>query len=277
MLLPPFLFSQGGGKDIYGNAIQYYEFEVKDCFKAVKFSGKILKDSMKPNTVMKGQRVWRTISLENRENQALFNTNNKCLQVGLFEVIKFGLIEKKLNVFFSDNFNEAGKNRLTQKDILKGISVRDTSESVVFDKDGNETKSTLIENRYLTNNDIKTYLVKEDWFMSSKTGQLEKKIVGIAPLVFDKKTEKIVPLFWMYFNEWKELLDAFEARNTTGDGKRISYAWLFENHYFVSQVSKESNVFDRSVKEVSHTTDVQLENEINKQKTANGEGDMFQN
>ncbi|MCE3229749.1 MAG: gldN [Bacteroidetes bacterium] len=221
-----------------GQPQKYYEFNIVDCFKNLKYKGSLKKDSMKPNAVMRGQRVWRTISLEDKENKEILNSNNMCVQISLFEVIKFGLLEKKLNAFTDDNFNEAAKNRLKESHLKKIMSVKDTSEVRSYDASGNEKTTITIENRYLQSNDIKTYVLKEDWFVSSYNGKIEKRIVAIAPLIFDKKLEKTRPLFWLYYNEWSELFNLFETKNFRDD-KRISYAYAFQNQYFISKVSKD--------------------------------------
>jgi hypothetical protein len=117
--------------------------------------------------------------------------------------------------------------------------------------------------------------LKEDWFVSSTSGKLEKRIIAIAPVIFDKKLDKTRPLFWLYYNEWHELLNLFETKNFRDD-KRISYGYAFQKQYFISKVSKENNIFDRSVKATHHSTDNQMESEVLKQKVYNQEGDIFQ-
>lgn len=204
----------------------------------------------------------------------IFNQGNQCQQIGLFEVIKFGLLEKKLNAFYSDDFNEAAKNRIDPAQIKNLIAVNDTIRENVFDAQGNEVVNTRVENRYLYTADVKAYVLKEDWFLDSYTGKLEKKIVAFAPLVTDHKTGMSVPLFWLYYNEWKELLRSFEAKNLVTD-EVISYRTLLEKNYFISVVSKESNLFDRSVKDYQHGQDPQQENETIREKIYNSERDAF--
>ncbi len=252
-----------------------YEFNAKDCFKNVRYSGKLRKDSLKPNYILMGQRIWRTINLENKENKMLFNSKSGCDQVGFFEIIKFGLFEKKLNAFFSDDFGDTDKSRCTNAQVLKKISYTDSSEMSVYDADGNEKKSMVIEKRYLYNKDIKTYLVKEDWIMNNHSGQYEKKIVGLAPLIYETKSEKVTPLFWLYYNEWKELFASFEAKNYYTEWK-ITYKDVFDKRYFVSRISKESNIFERLVKSYKSGQDIDSESEVIKEKVHKSEKDLFQ-
>ncbi len=231
---------------------------------------------MKPNNIMRGQRIWRTISLENKSNQVLFSSGSGCAQVGFFEIIKFGIFEKKMSAFFSDDFNDTKKNKCTEAQVMKKISFADSSEMASYDAAGNETKATVIEKKYLHNKDIRTYLLKEDWIMNNYSGQLEKKIIAIAPLMFEKKTEQVTPLFWLYYNEWKELFGLFEAKNYYGEFK-VSYKDILERKYFVSRISKESNIFERIIKAYKSGEDVNTESERIKEKAGNSEKDVFEN
>jgi hypothetical protein len=122
---------------------------------------------------------------------------------------------------------------------------------------------------------VKSYLLKEDWIINSKSGEMEKYIVGIAPLVYNKQTNKIVPLFWLYYPEWKELFASFEAANVYSY-ERINFYQVFERRYFVSQINKESNVFDRSIKDAKHGAEINMENELIKEKLRNSESDLFE-
>lgn len=114
----------------------------------------------------------------------------------MFEIIKFGLFQKKLNAFSSDNFNETKNYHLTENQLLKIIINNDTSIISVFDSDGNEKKETSITNRYFYGTDIKGYLIKENWILNSYSGELEKIMIGIAKrFVFPIRFHKYI---WIY-------------------------------------------------------------------------------
>ena len=193
----------------------------------------------------------------------------------MFEIIKFGLFEKKLNAFASDNFNDTKKSHLNTKQLLQTIAYCDSSETTLFDSQGNEQKSKIIEKGYFAGKDIKSYLLKENWFINSYSGKLEKKIIGIAPLILNKKTEKNMPLFWLYFNEWQDLFDMFEAKNYVSESI-ITYKDVFINNYFISKISKENNLNDKAVNSANKGKDNFLESELIKEKINNQEADLFQ-
>ncbi len=253
----------------------YTLYNVKDCFRDSLFYSGFNSKPFKPNYILKGSPIWRTINLEHKQNKLLLSTDKKCEQISLIEIIKFGLFEKKLNAFFSDNFNEAEKNVMSAKQLSVALSFKDSSEVTNFDANGDETKKVVVEKRYIMAKDIVNYLIKEDWVINNYSGKLEKYIIAIAPLIRDKKTEKVVPLFWLYYLEWQSLFNAFAAKNYLSD-QQISYREVFEKNYFSSEISKENNLFDRSVKSTYRGQDAFLESEIIKEKARNFESDLFQ-
>ncbi|MDO8999433.1 MAG: gliding motility protein GldN [Bacteroidota bacterium] len=262
-----------GGVGSPGN---YSEYNVKDCFLDSFFYSGFKSKPFKSNYILKGSTIWRTVDLENKQNKLLLSTDKKCEQISLIEIIKFGLFDKKLNAFYSDNFSEAEKTVMSSKQLSLTLSYKDSSEFVSFDSNGNETKNLVVEKRYLIAKDIVNFLIKEDWIINSYSGQLEKFIIAIAPLVRDKRTDKAVPLFWLYYSEWEGLFNAFIAKNYLSDQK-ITYKDVFEKNYFSSQISKEINLFDRPIKSVHRGQDSYLESEIIKEKIKNFESDLFQN
>ncbi|MCC6372221.1 MAG: hypothetical protein IT236_14550 [Bacteroidia bacterium] len=263
-------YSQGGV-----NSPGLYDYTVSDCFLSENYSGVFKPDTVAPQNQMKGTRIWRTISLDNPQNKELLNTNKNCTEVGLLEIIKFGLLVKQLNAFGSDNFALAYKTRMSEKQVLNALTYNDTSVVLSFDADGKETRLQTKTTRYLMGDDIKSYLLLEDWVINNKSGELEKYIIGWAPLIYRASEDKTVPLFWLYFPEWKELLASFEAKNFYSHS-RITFFDVFEKRYFISQINKESNVFDRSVKDSRKGRDINMENELIKEKLRNSESDLFQ-
>lgn len=262
--------SQTGGVVDPGN----YGYNVKDCFRDSVYKRGFKGSSIKMNNVLKGQQLWRTISLSEPQNSILFNTNDRCELIGLFEIIKFGLIELHLNAFSSDDFGRSNLFVLKPADIVNSMIRKDSSAALSFDENGNEVSNSINEIRYLMGSDVKYYLMKEDWILNNYSGKMEKHIIAIAPLVDSGVTGVTAPLFWLYYAEWKDLFAAFRARNFYNYDS-ISFDDLFMKRFFISQISKETNLFDRAVKSVHHGTDAYLESERIKEKLNSAESDLF--
>jgi hypothetical protein len=250
------------------------EFSAGDCFNKARYKGIFSPDSLKANMVLSGQRIWRVVSLDDKENKLLLNTNKGCEQVGLFEVMKFGLIERRLNAFDSDDFNEAKKSRLTQQQKVERMTLKDSSEVVTFDAEGNEKKEMVKVNRFYMGTDIVSFLIKEDWVFNAVTSQTVKYIIAFAPLVVNPKTGGLQPLYWLYYPEWRELLGCFNTKSAFAD-EPMPYAEIFAKRKFVSQITKESNVYDRSVRSVHHGDDIKVKTDKIKDNLNNKEADHF--
>ncbi len=250
------------------------DYTVSDCFKKSIVLTKFKADTIKSNYILKGEKIWRSINLDNKQNQQSFTNGAKCSEVSLFEVMKYGLFTKQLNAFSSDDFNEVKNHRLTNEQILKSISVHDTSVVDVFDANGDKTSETLIDNRVLYGSDIKSFLLKEDWFINNYSGKVEKRIIGIAPVVYNAKEQKTMPLFWLYYAEWKQLFSSFEVQCSYSD-KPVSFNDILVNHYYISVISKQGNVFDRGIKSVNHGKDVLTEGESINEKLNTDQEDLF--
>lgn len=248
---------------------------MKECFQDFKFKPGFKPDSLPANRILKGIRIWRSVSLENRQNEFVLNGGADCENMGLLEIIKFGVFEKGLHVFSSDNFGEVSRTLISKNAFLKLLTLNDSLSLPSFNENGEEIKSSASVRKYRMGSDIISYLIKEDWITNSYTGKTEKWIVGIAPIVYDPGAEKTLPLFWLYYPEWRSLFSAFKAKNVfTHEG--ITFEDVFAKRFFISQISKESNVFDRSIKSYSHSADTYLENELIKEKLKNAESDLFQ-
>lgn len=238
----------------------FKEFSVGDCFDKTKFKAGIEPDSIRSNEVLSSQRVWRVISLEDEGNRAAFLANHGCEQVSLFEVIKFGLFELKLNAFDSDDFSQTQTTRLNGFQLKNRMVLKDSSVSLAYDREGNETRELIVTNRYYQGSDVISFMLKEDWVMSSKSGGIAKVIVGIAPLVYDPKTEKIRPLFWLYYPEWKNLFGMFKTINQY-DNYPQTYLQIFNRRKFFSQIVKSNNLQDRSIRNQYRGDDIKREAE----------------
>lgn len=266
-------FGQNDSSNVFAPAT-FYDRNVKDCFSNPAYRNTFKSYPSKYNDISLTNRVWRTIKLDNPENKNVYKDLSNCLQIGLIEIVKFGIFEKQLNVFGNSDFNSVQDSRMDRAQVLNGLKIQDTIFQLVYDASGNETNSATVENRFVFEKDVVAYLLKEDWAISAISGKLEKRIVGFAPMIRNK-FGFVIPLFWLYWQEWKELLSSFPVISKYKNEKS-NYTEIFEKGYFISQVSKESNVFDRSIKSSKHAKDPLIESELIKEKILNTEMDLFQ-
>ena len=103
--------------------------------------------------------------------------------------------------------------------------------------------------------------------------------MGIAPLkeVYDDNDNFLYeqPLFWAYYPYMRDLLARKETFNPFNDAIRMSWEDIFEMRYFSSYISKESNVYDRRIKDYKSGLDILVEADNIKEEILNFEHDLW--
>jgi gliding motility associated protien GldN len=205
------------------------------------------------------QTLWRIIDINQVDNKMVFYGYSPKKLVDLFEIIKFGLLTGRINAFTNEKFSKAEHTALPLSEVRKRIFLApDSVEERIYDADGNETVVKKLKEGELTSSDLQGYILKEDWYIDKHWGKTDRRITGICPVFYDKVTGHSQPLFWLYYNECRQLFSSFEAKNTYTDD-RITFDELFFAKHFYSVIYKSSNVFDRNINSYKIGQDVYLE------------------
>jgi gliding motility associated protien GldN len=110
-------------------------------------------------------------------------------------------------------------------------------------------------NWYLSK-DIVEYRLKEDWFFDKERSQMDVRILGLCPVVYDgernDKGELTLikgkkELFWLYFPHCRFYFVNYNVYNPKNDANWMSFDDLFQKRMFNSTVYKQSNIYDRSL------------------------------
>lgn len=246
---------------------------LRDCIALKHFTRQIENDSLRHLDVMVGGVIWRVI-----EGSALRTTSkgkqNDCQSADFFELILCGLLDYHLEAFGSDEFKRAAANRLSTEEIESRLFVLDTLSVKEFDANGEMKERVSHSKRRLGAYDIVGYVCKEDWVMNAKSGQMQKRIIALAPLVQDPKTQQTKVLFWLYYNEWRNLFGLFTLPGLSAENF-VSYEEVFDKHLFVSRISQEKNIYNRPLQAYKHGDDAVMESELIKEKIQNMESDLF--
>jgi gliding motility associated protien GldN len=127
------------------------------------------------------------------------------------------------------------------------------------------------------------YRVKEDWFFDKQRSVMDVRIIGIAPLIYDRDEFGNVregnikkPLFWIYYPEARKLLANAEVFNRQNDAERRSFDDIFQKRLFGSYIYKEANVYDRLISDYRQGLSALLESERIKDDITNFEHDMWE-
>ena len=212
------------------------------------------------------KRIWRVIDVREKMNLHFMYP-----QAPFFEILKTGAMNGEITLYSAndDKFSEKVED-------FEGIFVKHDTTSYI-DENGNLVVLPFVDDVNYEN--IKRFRVKEVWFFDEAHSTLRVRILGIAPLieVLDDngnfRYEK--PLFWAYYPHLRNFLARQEVYLSGNDQQQLSWEDLFEIRYFASVIYKESNVFDRRIKDYKSGVDMLLEADKIKQEIFNFEHDLW--
>ena len=231
---------------------------------------RILKyDNVREGDLFWQKRIWRVIDLSEKMNLPFTYPEEPFIQI-LLEAAKSG--EATVYSTIDDKFTSP----FSADDVKTMGSSVDTI--ITFNPDTYEEEIQIVTND-LNPEDIKRYRIKEDWFFDSESSTLQVRILGIAPLkeVYDDNDNFLYeqPLFWAYYPYMRDLLARKETFNPFNDAIRMSWEDIFEMRYFSSYISKESNVYDRRIKDYKSGLDILVEADNIKEEILNFEHDLW--
>ena len=187
------------------------------------------------------KRIWRLIDVKEKMNHP-FTYEVEPFVTILIDAINAG----DMMAYSTESFQE----EYTKEQIDQVINRVDTT--MVFDPETFTEIPMPVYNK-IDMADIHQFRIKEVWFFDEETSKLSVRILGFCPL-YDKKNDNgdvvaILPLFWVYYPDCREILARHEAFNEFNDAQRRTWDDIFEARQFSSYIIKESNVHDRSIKD----------------------------
>jgi gliding motility associated protien GldN len=229
--------------------------------------------------------TWEKVVLDERANFPLYypiDTNNigsnrRSLYDVLIKNIKNGNIEN----IYDDSYFTAKR---TLKDIQSALVKIDTTEMGIEQLNaGEELSPEYINRRDITAADIKEYRIKGLWYFDKRQSEMKYRLLGIAPVApdvqtIDQDTPDLVPLFWVFFPDARNVLHEAKAFNNENSSMPFSFDHILNARRFQGYIYKEENVQgDRAITEyVAQNALMQLlESERIKDKIRDFELDMW--
>ncbi|MCF8334974.1 MAG: gliding motility protein GldN [Bacteroidales bacterium] len=231
--------------------------------------------SVREADVMWSKKLWQMIDCRKRMNQPLYYpVRDMEERKSLIQVIMHGIENEELTAFRSDQFRE----RYTIDEIYQEMGAGEETQQIQ-QPDGT-TKDTVIQTgiRY---DEIKQYMIKEQWIFDRKYSQMRVRVVGICPIreyIDDDTGEKRKSqVFWIHYPEARNLLANFEIFNRRNDAQRISYDDWFQQRRFNSYVVQETNVYgNRMINEYTTGKNTLLEARKIRQEIFEFEHDLWE-
>tara|TARA_R110000868_G_scaffold8606_18_gene44347 strand:- start:24 stop:914 length:891 start_codon:yes stop_codon:yes gene_type:complete len=201
--------------------------------------------------------TWEKVVLDERANFPLYypiDTNN----IGknrrsLYDVLMKNIKDGNIKNIYDDSYFTATR---TLKDIESALVKIDTTELGIEQINaGEELSPEYINRREITAADIKEYRIKGLWYFDKRQAEMKYRLLGIAPVApdvntIDQEVPDLVPLFWVFFPDARNVLHEAKAFNNENSSMPYSFDHILNARRFQGYIYKEENVHgDRAVSE----------------------------
>ncbi|NLN29932.1 MAG: gliding motility protein GldN [Bacteroidales bacterium] len=194
------------------------------------------------------KRYYRLIDLRERINQPLYYPTTPTLdgRMSFISVILDEIKKGNITAYSAIDINVP----TTYQEIETQMGAETRIQQIQIDAAGNTRDSTITEQA--KPEEIKQLLVYEEWYFDKKLGKLDVRIIAICPyyMGYDADLGRSLrkALFWIRFDEVRDILARKEAFVSNNDAQRLSFDDIFMQRRFGSIIFGESNVFnDRMV------------------------------
>ena len=198
--------------------------------------------------VLWSKRIWQNIDVRQTMNQSLYFPEDPSGGYrSLMQLLQDSIMSGAIRAYAVDDESFEG-DPLDPEELF-----RDLGRTETFVPEGETRPQTVVID--FNPSEVFIFRIKEEWFVDSRRGVMDVRIIGLAParLVRDEDTGEFLDvfetLFWIPFTDARESLANAPVYNRRNDGQQISYDDFFIRRFFNSTVYREQRPDGRVISE----------------------------
>ena len=197
---------------------------------------------LRQDDMLWSERHWERIDVREKINLPLYYPIQEIPdRRSMYDVMISAIMEEGTitEVFVDSRFEIP----LTPEEVEKRVSSYDTlrdpdDPSIILYIDTIEVKSAHLV----------AWDIKSDWYFDKQRGELKNRIIGISPRVRNPKNKaEVYNLFWVWYPDARYALATNVSYNVNNNNKRMSFDQIMHLRMFNSVITKEDNVYDRTI------------------------------
>ena len=224
------------------------------------------------------KRVWRRLDMREKMNQSLYYPKDVVEgRISLPQLVIKYILSGQIIAFEDEEFKVYfEKAFIKSKLVIQG----DSADVEKFAEDGsayNVKVAGSIDSTWFFET-FSSLSIKEDWFFDKQKSSLEVRILGLGFNAPIKGKEDLgeVNQFWVYFPACRPFFSKHAVFNTKNDSERRTFEDIFWKRQFASNVTKESNVYDRRIDQYAKGIEALIESDRVKSDIFRFEHDLWQ-
>jgi gliding motility associated protien GldN len=224
------------------------------------------------------KRVWRRLDMREKMNQSLYYPKDAVEgRISLPQLVIKYILSGQIVAFEDEEFKVYfEKAFIKSKLVIQG----DSADVEKFAEDGspyNVRVAGSIDSTWFFET-FSSLSIKEDWFFDKQKSSLEVRILGLGFNAPIKGKEDLgeVNQFWVYFPACRPFFSKHEVFNVKNDSERRTFEAIFWKRQFASNVTKESNVYDRKIDQYAKGIEALIESDRVKSDIFRFEHDLWQ-